>query len=46
MALLDPDAEWPKLWCVIAVFSLQLIQKVLSEDTNKISKSQQLIDSI
>jgi hypothetical protein len=40
-----PDIEWPKRRSVLAVPPLQLIQKFLVEDTNKISKSQQLIDS-
>ncbi len=39
MPLCRPDAEWPKIWSVLAVPSLQLIQK-LSERT--LTKSQSL----
>jgi hypothetical protein len=45
MALCVPDVEWPKKRSVLAVPPLQLIQKFRVEDTNKISKSQQLIYS-
>ncbi len=45
MAYSSPDVEWLKIWSVLAVPSLQLIQKFYVEDTNKMSKSQQLIDS-
>ncbi len=39
MAYSVPDVEWPKIWSVLAVPSLQLIQKFQVEDTNKMSKS-------
>ncbi len=45
MALRHPYVEWPKKRSVLTVPPLQLIQKFKVEDTNKISKSQQLIDS-